>query len=74
MVFKIGTQDLANLIGRGWLTAKRGLIALEKEGLIAIERHNGRKHLIEIREVDDEINLKQFWRDQKEGKHDSRKG
>ena len=49
-VFKIGIQDIANLIGRSWLTAKRGLIALEKGGLISIKRHQGRKHLIEILE------------------------
>ena len=50
-IFKIGTQDIANLIGRSWLTAKRGLKALEQHGLIGIERHDGRKHLVEIREV-----------------------
>jgi len=52
LVFKIGIQDIARLIGRSWLTAKRGLIALERQGLITITRHKGRKHLIEIREID----------------------
>ena len=51
-IFKVGIQDIARLIGRSWLTAKRGLITLEREGLIRITRHKGRKHLIEIREID----------------------
>ncbi len=72
LVFKIGTQDIADLIGRSWLTAKRGLIALEKEGLITIQRHKGRKHLIEIRDIDDEVTQKQFSKIQKEGQHDTR--
>ena len=54
MIFKIGIQDIAGLIGRSWLTAKRGLIALERRGVISISRHQGRKHLIEIHEIDDE--------------------
>jgi len=53
-IFKIGIQDIAGLIGRSWLTAKRGLIALERRGVISISRHQGRKHLIEIHEIDDE--------------------
>ena len=59
-IFKIGIQDIANLIGRSWLTAKRGLIALEKERLIAIQRHNGRKHLVEIQDDEVEGNSKEF--------------
>ncbi len=54
LVFKVGIQDIADLIASSWLTAKRGLIALEKEGLISIHRHNGRKHLIEIHEIGNE--------------------
>ena len=54
LIFKIGIQDIAGLIGRSWLTAKRGLIALERRGVISISRHQGRKHLIEIHEIDDE--------------------
>ncbi len=56
-IFKIGTQDIANLIGRSWLTAKRGLKALEQHGLISIERYDGRKHLVEIREVKEDGNV-----------------
>ena len=68
LVFKIGIQDIANLIGRSWLTAKRGLKALEKEELITIQRHKGRKHLIEIREVDEETNSNPFVEKSKGGK------
>ncbi len=53
-VFKIGIQDIANLISSSWLTAKRGLMALEKERLISVDRHQGRKHIIEIHETDNE--------------------
>lgn len=73
-VFKIGIQDIANLIGRSWLTAKRGIIALEHQGLITIQRHNGRKHIIEIREVDEETNSSTFLKKPKGGKNDSREG
>ena len=59
-VFKVGTQDIAGLIDRSWLTAKRGLLALEGNGLITITRHQGRKHVIEIREVESEIGPKEF--------------
>lgn len=59
-IFKIGIQDIASLIDRSWITAKRGLIALERQGLITIERHNGRKHLIEIREDEMDANSKVF--------------
>ena len=68
LVFKIGIQDIANLISRSWLTAKRGLTALEEEGLITIQRHKGRKHLIEIREVDEETNSNPFVEKSKGGK------
>ena len=56
ITFKLGIQDIANLIGRSWLTAQRGLRALERSGLVAIKRHRGRKHLIEIQEVEKETN------------------
>ena len=54
-VFKVGIQDIATLIGRSWLTAKRGLLALERQGLISITWHHGRKHMIEIREVGSKV-------------------
>ena len=53
LTFKIGVQDIANLIGRSWLTAKRGLTKLEENGLISIKRHAGRKHLVEILTADE---------------------
>lgn len=51
--FKIGVGDIANLIGRSWVTAQRALLALERAELIMIERHEGRKHIVTIREIDE---------------------
>ena len=70
-VFKIGIQDIANLIGRSWITAKRGLISLEQQGLITIERHNGRKHLVEIQEDEMEGDYKEFPDRSRGGKDES---
>ena len=47
-VFKVGIGDIADLMTRSWRTAHRGLNALERQELISLERHPGRKHLVTI--------------------------
>lgn len=55
MTFKVGIQDIAGHIRKSWLTTQRALFALEKAGLIKIERHDGQKHRVTIREVEEKI-------------------
>lgn len=50
LIFKLGIQDLANRINRSWVTAQRALLALEMKKLIALDRANGRKHVVTILE------------------------
>jgi len=51
--FKVGMQNLANYVGRSRVTCQRALQALEEGGLIAVERNNGRKHIVTILEVEE---------------------
>ncbi len=53
LTFKVGIQDLANYVERSWVTCLRALQALEEQGLIAVERKNGRKHIVTILEVEE---------------------
>ena len=46
--FKVGIGDLATLMGKRWGTSQSGLIALERENLISVQRHAGRKPIITI--------------------------
>ncbi len=48
---KVGIADIANLIKRSWRAAQRSLKILERQGLITLERHPGRKHLVTIQDV-----------------------
>ena len=53
LTFKVGIGDLAKYIGRSWVTCQRALQILEEQGLIALERNNGSKHIVTILQVEE---------------------
>ncbi len=48
--FKVGIREIAGLIKRSWRATQRSLKALERHGLITLESHPGRKHLVTIQD------------------------
>jgi hypothetical protein len=46
--FEIGITEIVEIIGCSRYTVHRGLFSLEKAGLISVQHHNGRKHVLTI--------------------------